>query len=66
MNYQDTTVFAGTVKYYNGAFGIAVVEEDIDVIDGFDKFAEYRINNKEYIIPFIDILSKGYKVKVIG
>lgn len=64
--YHDITVFCGTVKYYDGAFGVAVVEEDIDVINGFDSFTQYKINNKEYIIPLIDILNKGYKVKVIG
>lgn len=64
--FHDTTIFAGTVKYYNGAFGIAVVEKDIDVIDGFDNFAKYKIEGDEYMIPFIDILSKGYKTRIIG
>lgn len=64
--YHDITIFAGTVKYYNGTFGIAVVEEDLDVIDGYGNFAKYKIEDDEYMIPFIDILSRGYKVKVIG
>lgn len=64
--YHDVTVFVGDVEYYKGAFGVVVCENDIEMIKGFDKFTMYNIDNDKYIVPLIDIISKGYKLCIIG
>ena len=64
--YHDVTAFSGSVEYYNGTFGVIVIDKDIEAIDGFDKFVRYTVDTNKYIIPLIDIISKGYKLRVIG
>lgn len=64
--YNDMTVFAGAVEYYKGTFGVVVCEDDIKMIKGFDKFTSYNTDNDKYIVPLVDIISKGYKLRIIG
>lgn len=59
-------IFSGRVEYALGVFGVAVCQKDVDTNTNLAQFTLYKSDRDEYIIPMIDILTKGYKLIVIA
>lgn len=60
-------IFSGRVEYALGVFGVVVCQKDIDANTCLKTyFSTYKLRDDEYIIPMIDILTKGYRLVVIA